>query len=411
MNPFAIFMRLTTAGGRAVELIRTLGAFMAAHRGQLRAGLITLLICAALSLIILYLRTLGLSKALRRYKETHFVLKGNRGQMRRMKLKSLIGTLIRMLIPLALGLVLVCLVYPRRSSDMVPFVQGAYDRLADRVVGKRLLLGTLWALLIPAVALWIFAISRRVKSRGGRVFWMLIVLACLGIFGRGAYLEMKNSRAVTVPEASADEMFILANGRMDKGEYATAEELYSTLFARGEYTSVTDADMLNNLALAQLKQAKHTEALNTMQRVFETGHAGSRHVINLLAAAQANNIPSGTIIDQVGAGSLINASMVKDKKPGEYVKLRNAIAYNIAYMDMELDESGLSDGYPFGELFPEASLPGVSASGWASEAARDEATETALRQMQSDNKSAYGKADGDIEALTRYFQALTAQER
>lgn len=377
------------------------------RRFETKQAVLTMAVLVVLCALILIIRTFRLSLSIRKLKEKFRYISAHRREIWRMRRKSCVGSFFIILLVLAFGFLMIYFGYPRVWPAIASDSEAAYEKQASLMLWERFgMFGSFG--LVSFIIVWLWAFSRRARGRGVRRFFTFIFLCCLIGYNLVTANNLTSTqKKMATLRITADDMFERANRLYGRKEYGDAEVIYTGLMERGEAAKVTDADILNNLALAQLQQEKNEEGLATMRRIFETENANVHHVINLLVAAHVNGIPSRTILDEGKARDLVMGIRVHSAQPADYVKVRNAIAYNITYMDMELDESDTRFGSRFGALFPDSTgIPRSISTGWTSREECLTALDEALGAMQSDEVKTYGQEDPDITSLISYFEAL-----
>ncbi len=381
--------------------------------GRLRTkpAWITLIAAGVICSLFLVIRTWRLSKAIRNKKEGPWIERSDKKAFRKLKRRSRIGTLLWLILLAALSFVLVYFIYPRIPA-LAPPKNADYFDIVEQVRRQKLLrqvAATVFLLLIPALY-WTF--SRRSTKKGLRVFVSVMAVICLIGFITPLVMLWNPNRPESKKylEVSGDDLFARANRDYHLKQYESAETIYEGLIDKNDETSVSREDLLNNLALTQLQLGDNLMALATMKQLFRSDNANAYHVINLLTAAHANGVSSRDILKETGAGELLTGSnLIGSKSLKDYTRLRNAIAYNIIYMDMELDDRILREGTDLDELFPDKDLPGDQE--WAGHRSAKNAYITlwqALQIMQADSKSAYGGKDSDISELSTYLEVRSA---
>ncbi len=377
------------------------------NRFRTPAAFITFVMAALIGLVILIIRTFKLSAVIRDMKEHSYKYYPLRKNLKGPKRRSRWGTLLILLLLAAASFALVYFVYPRIPA-LMKIEEDPYLALVAAVKREKKMRMIMAGFTLIGIPLCFLAFSRRAESRTLRT--MVVVFVVIDLIGTvpALLLSTKNTKKTggSYYDVTADDMLARANADYRAMQYENAEVIYTGLIERHEEMSVTRADLLNNLALAEMQLGKNTEALENMKKVFDEADATPYHVINLLVAAQVNGLSSKDALDGTRAGRLLITSDLADGELKDYVRLRNSIAYNIAYMDMELDEDIIDHGTSLDILFPERDAIGDQI--WAGRGTPENAYATlaqALQIMQSDSKEAYGGEDADIADLTAYLAA------
>lgn len=156
------------------------------------------------------------------------------------------------------------------------------------------------------------------------------------------------------------------------------------------------ADAKNNLALCCLQLGKNEEALEIMRELVKETR-DPYYIINLLVAAQVNGLCAREILTEIDAERILNGS--------EPIKLANALAYNIAWMDMELRQDEAYRAVNMSEeLFASDRLLAIEAKRSKSEMLHD--YDVILLKMNFSNRNTLGEEDPDINALQTYLKSL-----
>ena len=281
-------------------------------------------------------------------------------------------------------------------SDTVTYtLKDVYMQVRNTVSDSSALLKNLWW-LIPS-ALLSFLIMLRRKSAAGRVFWFL-VLGALII----APIISINKEWRTVN----DRVFEEANLYYTASEWQNAADCYEGILlqagsgVRGAgLKHYADTEVKNNYALALLQLGRNEEALTIMKGICCTEKwAGDGYLINLLVAAEACGLTSDEILKEVPDlyEHMDYLNSRADKKPGDYAKTRNNLAYNLIYMDAGQEKDG--DGAYYAEILL-GSGTGSSAGGW-------ENKKELLKAVSSSSKKIYGKSDPDADELVTWLELL-----
>jgi|GEM_PF-4699578 len=204
------------------------------------------------------------------------------------------------------------------------------------------------------------------------------------------------------------DAFALGNDAYEAGNYALAEAYYrhavqydpGTLFFR------------NNLGLALLQQEQNEEALEIFRTAVREAPGTYGYWVNLLVAAHANGISAKAVFDEEkGWDYLPQLAAAAQADPAAYTKVLEAIYYNAAYMDMELNgEDAYYDSFysasfaSMGMGIDLAMLQTLAAAG-----EYDEAFYAILYAVDQLNSTVYGESDPDIQELLIYLDAKAAQ--
>ena len=373
---------------------------------------VTFLAAGIVCAVFLIVRTYGYSRAILALKEKSWSRRGDKTERRKLRRRFFWLTMLGLIFTAALSFILVYYVYPRipglvasASSD-----KELYADILNEVRRRKLLMVILGYLALVAWPAFIWAFSRRFVSKGVRTFVSVMVIIAF-ISGVITFLvaRPKSGASGKLLEVTGNDMVSQANNDYRAGSYERAKAVYTTLTNGGPDTDLSREDLLNNLALAQMQLGENRQALATMRKVVSSSDATPYHVINLLTAAHINGISSGEILEDTGAIGLLKDFAVVERDKKDSVRLRNAIAYNVAYMDMELDEEILEKGTSLEFLFPDRTgftdeFRAVSPK--AEDAYND--LSAVLDFLQEDCKATYGGEDSDITALSAYLEARIA---
>lgn len=178
----------------------------------------------------------------------------------------------------------------------------------------------------------------------------------------------------------------------EAGFYHQASACFEMLSQRSPFGS----EARNNLALCCLQLGKNEEALEIM-RGLVTGTRDPYYIVNLLVAAQANGISAREILTEIDADRMLSSSTP--------IKLANALAYNILWMDMELPQDEAYRAVNMSEeLFASDRLLAIEAKRSKSEMLHD--YDVILLKMNFSNRNTLGEEDPDINALQTYLKSL-----
>lgn len=215
------------------------------------------------------------------------------------------------------------------------------------------------------------------------------------------------------------KLFEYALDLFEKGDYTAAEILwremrdagYPKAFVKNQKDLFyTRHDLLNNYALAELELGHNEEALAIMRQIFEEGTNEVKYIINLLVAAQANEIHASAILSETGADTALAnwlSSAYLQKKPGDRQKMQTAIGYNIAWMDMELPREEFGQAVPVAQtIYMESDERYGQENSFDSKKALLQETKQMLQYLNTDEKNLYGEPDPDVSALVIYLTAL-----
>ena len=385
-------------------------------RLQTRAAHFTFLAAALGAVIFLIVQKYRLSKRIRDCKEKASLNRPAKEELKKIKRKSKYGTLAGILLLIILSIVLVYFVYPLIVAMSAPVAyDDPYDAVFNTVKREKLLRYVFLCVCLICIPLWLWSFSRRTVKKGLRIFMTVMLVFCLIAAVPAAVMSLTTSRE-QVLGVTADDMVKWANRKYRVQQYEPAQAVYDGLLRKEEKSMLSREDLLNNLALTQMQLGENEEALATMLTLFHTGEPEEYHVINLLVAAHLNGISSSEILQMADASFLASGDALLSGSKKDYVRVRNAVAYNIAYMDMELDEDIVELGSPLYDLIPDLRRSSGSSTA-AEENASEENTavkqaytslQNALALMQSDCKSAYGSEDSDITELAAYLEARRA---
>jgi hypothetical protein len=248
------------------------------------------------------------------------------------------------------------------------------------------------------------------KAEGKTGISLLLILGMLAVifFTSQAYVFAYQDGILT---KSIRPFYKAGNTAYTDEDWALAEKNYrdalNEKYASGDQIKAKQiADVVNNLTLALLQQAKNEEAFRLITDAVQSFPYEGGYWMNYLVAAHANGITATDAIDRVGQFSVLKelASAV-EKKPGSNLPYLNGIAYNLIYMDMELGEADSVYTYYPGEILPDDAYL-QSNSDW------EETLSTRLGRytdilsvMQGRFRSAYGQEDSDLNALITYLSA------
>ena len=377
-------------------------------RVQTDPAKITFLVIAGLAFLFLFIRLYKYSTGIRKLKEQHWNNRADRQDVRKLRRRSWGRFFLGILFLAIVGFILVYFVYPRIPSlskfSLQKAPEDAYAAVYDALKKKRVISLIGVRVLFIAIPMVIWAFSRRFVTKGLRVFLtVMFTLSMISLIPM-ALLTLRT----TLWEPSGTEMANQANVEYHNKHYENAEAVYARLLEDNINTAFSTESLLNNLALCQLQLGKNEEALDTMLQVFKEDFPSDYHLINLLVAGQANGYSSREVLEMAGVTDMVENSDLAAGDLNKYVRLRNAIAYNIVWMDMELGDDILGRGTRLDALFPNHD---VGLDFWAGYRTPEYARTSlgqALKMMQSENEKAYDGEDTDITELQAYLEALEA---
>lgn len=215
---------------------------------------------------------------------------------------------------------------------------------------------------------------------------------------------------------SAEEMFETALDYYEDGKYELAEAYWRVMLVQEVYRgyptsdfSYTREELLNNLSLAQLQIGKNEEALENMCSIFTEGEAEIRYVLNLLVAAAANGISAQDILEETDAGEVMKvwAEGYDPTNPGVSLKTKTAIAFNMAWMDMELKEEDVEKAVGIESLiYPQSYDRYLEAYEFTDKEQLLEHLDQLLQVLNEDEEKMFEEADPDVTELRTYLQEL-----
>lgn len=243
--------------------------------------------------------------------------------------------------------------------------------------------------------------------------WLLNVSALEQVYDAG-----KTERTLIPQGKSKNDLFKLALTVFRSNDFAYADACWTALLedSRGKdgdfgevCGSYTAEETLNNRALARLQLGRNDEALEDMRLIFAGDKAEPRFVINLLVAAEACGVPMKDILEETGAKAVLTdwAKTQEGMVPGDYLKTRLAVAYNLAWSDMELPEEEAGKAVTAGSLvYPESDSAYMKEKTFGNRKAVLDAEGELLTGLQNENETAYGEPDPDVADLLVWLDEL-----